>query len=183
LLGSGTLNLLAGSLGSVDTHHRATVNMSGGNITGCIYVQESSSNVKINISGGTTNSLSLEASARVRLSGGIINDLRIYVDTSSQKVDMDIDVIGYDLSTVPYGGISGYGQVTGFWNNDVNFSIPFKYHHGAYSHVTLYDGVIPPDCVNRPDSDLDGDCKVNFFDFSEMASEWLDCGLDDPNAC
>lgn len=177
-----TLNLLAGSLNYVTLYHSATLNMSGGNI-GTLRVDEQSGNTKINISGGTTTWLEIEGSSLVRLSGGVISELDIAdYPWEGSKFDVDIDIVGYDLSAVPYGGTSGDGQVTGFWNNDVNFNIPF-YGRGVYSYITLYDGVIPPDCVNKPDSDLNEDCKVNFFDFSEMASEWLDCGLDDPNAC
>jgi beta propeller repeat protein len=41
----------------------------------------------------------------------------------------------------------------------------------------------PPECVNRPSADLNGDCKVDFIDIAVICSQWLDCGLDDPNAC
>jgi beta propeller repeat protein len=41
----------------------------------------------------------------------------------------------------------------------------------------------PAECVNRPTSDLNGDCKVDFRDVAIISSEWLDCGYDDPNAC
>ncbi|MHC5179818.1 MAG: CotH kinase family protein, partial [Planctomycetota bacterium] len=54
-------------------------------------------------------------------------------------------------------------------------------------------------CVSPPALDIDGDCRVgmyelialadawldpkDFFDFAELASSWLDCGLDPPSAC
>jgi beta propeller repeat protein len=41
----------------------------------------------------------------------------------------------------------------------------------------------PAECVNRPSADLNGDCKVDFQDMAVLASQWLNCGLDDPNAC
>jgi len=40
-----------------------------------------------------------------------------------------------------------------------------------------------PQCVNPPKYDLNNDCRVNFFDFALLVSEWLDCGYDDPAAC
>ena len=55
-----------------------------------------------------------------------------------------------------------------------------------------YNGQPPPDvyliklsadCINQPKSDLTGDCKTDFKDFSVMSSEWLDCGQYDPNDC
>jgi hypothetical protein len=52
---------------------------------------------------------------------------------------------------------------------------------GAYEY--LVPPVGPAKCVDRPRSDLNGDCKVDFGDFAVIASEWLDCGLDDQNAC
>jgi TolB protein len=39
------------------------------------------------------------------------------------------------------------------------------------------------DCINRPSADLNGDCKVDFYDIAVVCSQWLDCGLDDPDAC
>jgi len=28
-------------------------------------------------------------------------------------------------------------------------------------------------CLSRPDGDLNGDCKVDFRDFAELAGNWL----------
>ena len=38
-------------------------------------------------------------------------------------------------------------------------------------------------CINQPENDLNGDCKVDLQDFALLTSEWLDCGFADPNAC
>ena len=38
-------------------------------------------------------------------------------------------------------------------------------------------------CINQPENDLNGDCKVDFQDFVIFTSEWLNCGFADPNAC
>ncbi len=40
-----------------------------------------------------------------------------------------------------------------------------------------------PICVNRPKYDSNGDCRVNFVDFTDFVSQWLTCGLLDPNDC
>lgn len=41
----------------------------------------------------------------------------------------------------------------------------------------------PPVCLNKPTADLNNDCKVNLADIAIVASQWLACGLDDPQAC
>jgi beta propeller repeat protein len=41
----------------------------------------------------------------------------------------------------------------------------------------------PGECVNRPRSDLNNDCIVDYRDFAIMALEWSDCGLEPPSAC
>ncbi|MHC4693878.1 MAG: hypothetical protein ACYS67_14135 [Planctomycetota bacterium] len=43
--------------------------------------------------------------------------------------------------------------------------------------LTFQLTIDPYVCINRPRSDLDGDCRVTFTDFAIMASEWLDYGL------
>jgi len=47
------------------------------------------------------------------------------------------------------------------------------------SQVTV-QGYLVDKC---PDSDLNGDCRVDLKDFALMASEWLTCGLDIQEAC
>jgi uncharacterized repeat protein (TIGR03803 family) len=42
---------------------------------------------------------------------------------------------------------------------------------------------VPVECVNQPESDLNGDCKVDFQDLAILADEWLDCGLEPAAAC
>jgi TolB protein len=50
---------------------------------------------------------------------------------------------------------------------------------GSYT-LTIHDSTA---CANKPLSDLNGDCAVNFADYSIMASEWLVCGKTDPASC
>ena len=40
-----------------------------------------------------------------------------------------------------------------------------------------------PTCQHRPQSDLDGDCKVTLIDLSIMAAEWLKCGITPATFC
>lgn len=44
-------------------------------------------------------------------------------------------------------------------------------------------GIVEPVCVNPPPMDTNGDCKIDFVDFAEFVSRWMDCGLDPQSAC
>ena len=172
-------NLSAGSVFWVSAEGCSRIIVSGGIIeaaidTGDDYA-EICSNRKIQISGGTVESLEIGQPSTVTISGGSIGNIQ--GDHSSK-----IKIVGYSLNVIPYGGTSGNGQVTGNWNNHNPFSIDL-WDERTYSMIELYDGVIPPVCVSIPESDLNGDCKVNFNDFSKMATEWLNCNLDPPSAC
>ena len=74
--------------------------------------------------------------------------------------------------TAGYDGNCEYGQIRGYWNDGTFFTIDLDYPE-TYGSVILYDGVILTNCVNKPESDISGDCKVNFFDLAKMSSEWL----------
>lgn len=39
------------------------------------------------------------------------------------------------------------------------------------------------DCANRPQSDLNGDCRVDLQDLAVLAAEWLTCGHTNPDNC
>ncbi len=167
------LNLSAGLLGGVyDRGDNATINITGGNTS--LYI-----NGRTNISGGTVNTVTIGGGETVvRISGGTIGSIQNGVFSHTSEVS----IIGYDLTAVPYGGDYGHGQITGNFNDDSAFSIPL-WGFGTYPIVVLYDGVIPADCTDKPKSDLNNDCKVNFVDISNVASEWLDCGLTPQTAC
>jgi hypothetical protein len=175
------LEFLAGTVtNGIDCQSYNEVNISGGQINRIdvsMNTEEDIGTTTLNISGGTVNSVGIYGefvnnfSPIVRLSGGVIDDIDVWAYRSN------IGFIGYGLDMVPYGGSEGYGQLTGYWNNDVYFSIDFM-NRRTYSSLTLYDGVIPANCVSKPISDLSGDCKVNFIDLSKMAFEWLDDGTE-----
>jgi len=70
-------------------------------------------------------------------------------------------------------------------------TIPEAYGIGLYGFVKDYNevmtaavmqdlsGSVPPSggCINSPSLDWNGDCKVDFIDFANFASEWMACGL------
>jgi hypothetical protein len=193
-LSSGTISTFRGNgksrfnisgnanISSLSTYDSSFVSVSGNSTIGAILFEAGSAPV-VNIAGGHVNNLvSFGSTTRfiLNISGGTtVNTtglVRPIIFTSR------INIIGHDLNVQPYRSDSStYGEITGYWNDDTPFSIeipPF-----VYTYVVLYDGIIPPNCVNKPNSDLSGDCKVNFKDFSEMAEEWLDCGLDPNSAC
>jgi hypothetical protein len=169
------LNLLSGSVQEAEGYVGSTINITGGAIT-----QMVRSEGRINISGGTIETVYIFNAGVVRIYGGTIS--MIVADGIMTRHTAEIGIIGYNLSAVPYGGNWGYGQIVGNWNNHTAFSIGL-WTTRAYANVKLYDGIIPTDCTNRPDSDLSGDCKVDFIDFSKIALEWLECNLDPPEAC
>ena len=53
--------------------------------------------------------------------------------------------------------------------------------NGEKGNYTLT--VMGPECIRPPAMDFNGDCKVDFADFAIFSQSWLECGLDDPNAC
>lgn len=176
--GNSTLSLSAGSLLLLSAIQNSTVTISGGEVLWSVSVCH---NAKLNISDITTNILYVNSGGTVNLSGGDVNSIGRDIGGDSSSL-CQINVIGYSLSAVPYGGSHGYGEISGYWNNDVPFSISLGYESSypvdIYARIALYDGVIPTNCLNKPESDLSGDCKVNFTDFSKMAAEWLQDGTE-----
>lgn len=129
------------------------------------------------VHGGHIEFLNAERAGQAYLYGGQIDNLTaIYAEPGR------FHVIGHDLSAVSYGGAHGRGQVEGFWNNDDAFVIPFN-DTAVYAFLRLYDGVIPPRCVDQPGADITGDCKVDLHDLAELAGDWLKCGLANPDDC
>ncbi len=186
--GENKLEMLAGMIeGLFVMANKAHLEIRGCDISFIQIEEYSAGNQnRLNISGGTVDSLILidggngTSKSIISLSGGTIGKFGLY--SNQFVVSADLWIIGHDLDVVPYGGASGEGQITGYWNNGEYFNIDLE-KASTYDHVKLYDGVIPPDCVERPESDLSGDCVVDFKDFSTMASDWLDCGFSDPNDC
>ena len=129
-------------------------------------------NNKIKLSGGTVNNISIQNPSVVTISGGSTG----VIFFTERGVGSVVNIVGYGLSKVPYGGSFRSGQVTGNWNDHVAFSRTLQ-GAATYSGIVLYDGVIPTECIAQPESDLSGDCMVNFIDMSKMADEWLSDGI------
>ena len=62
---------------------------------------------------------------------------------------------------------------------------PIRYTSDSGAFDVVYSGTeviltnFSPEsvCIDRPNSDLNDDCRVDYRDFATMANEWLDCGL------
>jgi len=111
---------------------------------------------------------------------------------------------GYELSNVdPAGGIEDCPaplpgcdlptpQLTSIAAEET-FHAMFVRVEGEEVHVRVIDTndsvidrfrvVTPLYCLDKPLSDLDGDCRVTWRDFAIMASEFLDCGRYDQSTC
>jgi hypothetical protein len=187
MAGSSNLDFLEGTVQSYISQYGAgRTDISGGTINNFEIWDYIGSDGSLYISGGQISTLSMEISSSrsdflIRISGGSIDILEAYW-FDAEADDVKIEILGYDLDALPYGGVSREGQITGYWHNDVYFSIDLGWQ-GIYDHVILYDGTMPTDCVDRPDSDLTDDCRVNLYDLGKLSSEWLDCGLDPNDAC
>jgi len=190
---SSVLNLSNGSLSQVYSRGKSRINISGdvsvsgvspydlsfvsisGNSTVSFvqFMQNDNASI-VNITGGQIGTLVADRkdAGIVNISGGTLQEI-YYMGTNYTG---RINIIGHDLNAQPYGG-TGYGEITGYWNDDMPFSIRLQ-SQDSYAYVDLYDGIIPPNCVSRPNSDLNGDCRVNFEDFSKMSNEWLANGLE-----
>ena len=152
--------------------HSATISVSGNASLESLYLDD---NCKVIITGGVLSSLILyDGTSQVDISGGTINSLGHMAQATVDQ--MRVNIIGYNLMTNPYSDSSSNGGVvSGNWNNGSHFSISF-YSAYIFDIITLYDGSIPVDCATQMESDLNGDCKVDFKDFSKMSAEWLKDG-------
>ncbi|MHC4432636.1 MAG: hypothetical protein ACYTBS_12425, partial [Planctomycetota bacterium] len=94
------------------------------------------------------------------------------------------DIFGYNLTTRRQFGITGDAgdQInpaisgnTVVWqdNRDGNWQI----------YAVVLDGPKVAYCRTRVPGDVNGDCKVAFDDFTIMATNWLECHLEPPEAC
>lgn len=186
------VNLSGGIVGHVYSSGESTTNISGdASISSGAYLY-SSSLVIISSDDVTVGSgVCLTGDSTLNITGGVVIDdlfmchpgTTIYISGGSINYIMAdsssgvINIIGYDLSALPYGGNFGDGEITGYWNNDdpINISLCGTQ---MYDFVTLYDGIIPPVCTKRPHGDLSGDCKVDNIDLAKMALEWLQDGTE-----
>ena len=188
---NSVLNLSGGDVQQIRSHGESEVNIFGYvSVTGTVYsygasvVSMTSDNVTVsglgptknstvNIAGGTIPYIEARGDSNINISGGTIGQIK----SADAFFSAEINIIGYDLDVVPYSGSYGHGIITGYWNDDTAVSIDLM-DERTYPSLTLFDGIIPPNCVNKPESDISGDCKVNLVDLAKMSSEWLADGTE-----
>jgi beta propeller repeat protein len=90
------------------------------------------------------------------------------------------DIYGYDISTRTWFSICGISQ----WHEnpaiDGNIVIWQDHRNGNWD---IYGARLEPFCLEKPEMDFNGDCKVDFADLAIMASSWLECNLVPQSAC
>ena len=65
------------------------------------------------------------------------------------------------------------------------------YPHGNRINLGVYGSTVEasmsyadePMCIEYPSMDFNHDCKVDQADLDIFMEHWLECNLDDPNAC
>jgi hypothetical protein len=139
-----TLNFFNGNA-QVGAFEKSIINISGGVLSGAgawdngvIYFGNDADSQSIdvgeygiaNMYGGTVDYLHAGGSGMINIFGGnVINSLTAW--------DLSIvNVFGYDLSKTSVGGSYNYGYVSGFWNDNTQFTIYFS-TEGTCSHVHL----------------------------------------------
>ncbi|MGA2916515.1 MAG: hypothetical protein ABSE89_10865 [Sedimentisphaerales bacterium] len=170
--GKGHINFFGNALctAQLKGFHSAAISISEDANLQYLYCYD---NCKAIITGGTLSSVIFgKGNSQVDISGGTVGSIGCISGLSNDR--MRVNIIGYNLTANPYSE-SGSGIISGNWNSGLPFSISF-YETYLFDIITLYDGSIPADCINQPESDLNGDCKVDFKDFSKMAAEWLKDG-------
>jgi hypothetical protein len=143
-------NIQAGdSWGNVYIHDtlpaHTTVTMTGGSVTDSMTVYDAS---KFNMYAGYLNSLSAHGSNTINVYGGSVNGLGsadaavifslrggsvTFINTDSHAA---VNIYGYNLAKTNTGGMFGYGQITGFWQDNSQFTINLV-GSGTYSSINL----------------------------------------------
>ena len=148
LNGSGSTNLTITNVEITDgfyVNSNGSINFSGGSVAGHFCVYDSTT---IDFSGGVSSHiLGAYDTSTVNITGGIMDELRAwgygtlnlhtgsiaYLDARDDGV---INIYGKNLTMTSTGGSYGYGWVSGFWANDVSFTIDFN-NAEAHTHVNM----------------------------------------------
>ncbi|MGD1043274.1 MAG: PEP-CTERM sorting domain-containing protein [Sedimentisphaerales bacterium] len=123
-----TVNIFDGSLGSASIHDYASINVYGGTFSQNTVVEDFGI---ANIMGGTMKSLSSFNYSVTNLYGGSITD-SIYIGSTTST----INVFGSNLTKTDTDGTYGYGQISGFWQNGLPFTIDLA-DPDKYSRINL----------------------------------------------
>ncbi len=96
----------------------------------------------------------------------------------------DWDIFGYNLTT------RREFQITNESHDQTNPAISGNtvvWEDNREGNLQIFaivlDGPEAARCTSKPTGDVNGDCKVDFIDFTLMASEWLECNLEPKEAC
>ena len=132
------VNISGGSVDSLKCEDWCTVNITGGYRSRAL-----AKHAPVNISGGRASFgpighdtwSSEDNNSHLYISGGQILG-SIWLDGNSTA-----DIYGYGFSYDPYGGQSNGGQLMGFWQDHVPFSIDFLDFFGnhSYDHAVLHE--------------------------------------------
>lgn len=172
---SSYVNISGGIIYMLNSGYSASVNIIDGQIT---YELSASSSVPMNILGGDIELFIARQDwmARPNVYGGSIKKL-------ASSGGGRINFYGSDFEISFIGGCNGFGELTGILNDGTAINACLL-ASDTYLYLDFYGNVtVPPICLNRPVGDINYDCKVNMLDFALLASGWLDCGLDPPEAC
>jgi hypothetical protein len=142
---ASTLNMSGGNVGGLGAVENSTVNISGGSVGGLELYDNATATISqnasigvagvgdssvFNVNGGTITELAAGDNSILNLRGGIITDLlRAYPSAI-------VNIFGYNLSKTDSGGRFGYGQITGYWLNDSQFTINLS-DTDTYSRINL----------------------------------------------
>ena len=162
---AATLNMSGGGIwgGGLNALDQSTINISGGYASGAGVGENATMNISnnanvngvysygtLNIYGGTIGQLGSDGSAVTNIYGGTIGDNGLAAGASSifnlrggditsyicAGYSATINVFGFDLVKTDTGGTYGYGQVTGFWQDNTPFTINLRYE-ATYSAINL----------------------------------------------
>jgi len=124
---SSIVNAFGGTIGSLEAWDTGTVNVWGDADVDSLGARESGA---VNMSGGVVDHIGAREFGTLNLSGGLVSD-RLWAGDSTI-----VNIYGYDLVKTGSGGTYGYGQVYGFWPNDIAFTIDLSGPE-TYSHIVL----------------------------------------------
>jgi hypothetical protein len=141
---AATFNFSGGDLHYITAYDQSTVNITGG-FSGVNVVQNATGNISgnanvgaanidgsgiLNVYSGSIGQLIANGNSIVNLMGGT------FTAYLGAELSATINVFGHDLAKTDTGGMYGYGQITGFWQDDSSFTINLA-GSGAYSVTNL----------------------------------------------
>lgn len=126
-LGSTIVNVSGGYVYGIEAGNHSTVNFSG-NASALSIIAGSSGT--INMAGGSIKYLRAGDTGTINLYDGIVSECLNAWDAAA------VNIYGYGFSHDPGAGDWDGGQLTGFWLNDVGFSVDL-YDSDTYDHINL----------------------------------------------